>query len=398
MGELPGVPGGPFLPGAEPSPLPGGGPPGIDGIREAGDHPFLVRALLLGRRGWGRVHPNPMVGCVLVRDGVVVGEGWHAEYGGPHAEAVALEAAGAAARGAVAYVSLEPCAHHGKTPPCADALHAAGVARVVYAAADPGPGRGGAERLRALGIPTEGPLLEPARARAENPGFHAGVEGRGWVVLKLAVSMDGRIAEAPGERTPISGPLAGGWVHRLRAGFDAILIGAATARTDDPLLTPRGDVLPRVPPARVVLDPRATLSPEAALFRGASGGAVLVLVGPDADSSRREALAEAGAAVVQVPAGEGGLELSAALDALRARGLHTLLCEGGGRLARSLLEAGRVDRIHLVVAPVLLGGGGVPAFPSGTPERFSPSGRWRRAGPPVAADDDVILTWDREAS
>src|SRR5438128_4335748 len=231
----------------------------------------MERALDLARRGWGRVAPNPLVGAVLLAGDTVVAEGYHAEYGGPHAEVVALQAAGARAHGATLVVNLEPCAHHGKTPPCTEALIAAGVTRVVAAIRDPDPAaRGGAEVLRAKSLAvTFGVLAE--RAAALNAPFlfaHAQAE-RPFVALKLATSIDGRIADAHGSSRWVSGEAAREYVHWLRAGFDAIAVGGTTALKDDPQLTVRGAVAPRRPPVRVVFDRRAMLNETVELIRTA---------------------------------------------------------------------------------------------------------------------------------
>lgn len=376
------------------------------------DRRYLARAVELGRRGWGRVHPNPMVGCVLVRDGRVVGEGWHAEWGGPHAEVQALRAAGPEeARGATAYVSLEPCRHEGKTPPCTRALEAAGIRRVVYGAADPGAtsGGGGAELARA-GIEVEGPAFSGDEARRENPGFFHGDPARPWVCLKLAISLDGRIAAGAGERTSVTGPEVAGVVHRLRAGMDAVLVGARTARVDDPLLTVRvGEVRPRRPPVRVVLDGRGSLSPGARLPTTVSEGPVHLLTTSASGERWRDEMTQQGVRVTVVPGREGRIALAPALHFLRATGIRTLLCEGGGQVAGAFLQAGAVDRLHLAVAPRRFGGGGVPGFPDpsgtagfsalggfrGLPGR-SPEGveAWSRIESPKALGPDVWLTYE----
>ena len=329
------------------------------------DHRHLARAVALGRRGWGRVHPNPMVGCVLVRDGQVVGEGWHEEWGGGHAEVNALAAAGAGgARGATAYVSLEPCRHEGKTPPCTRALQEAGVRRVVYGARDPGErsGGGGLELVRA-GMEVVGPVFDQAKALRENPGFFHRNPARPWICLKLAISLDGAIAAEEGERTAVTGPEVAREVHRLRAGMDAVLVGGRTAQVDDPLLTVRlGGVEPRVPPVRVVLDGRGVL-PVGARLLAAEDGPVHIITTAAAPRAWQEALVAREARVTVVPGRDGRVSLPSALHVLRAEGIRTLLCEGGGRMAAALLHANVVDRLHLAMAPRFFGQTGVPAFP-----------------------------------
>ena len=357
------------------------------------DAGFMDLALELAREGWGRVHPNPMVGAVVVRDDTVVGRGAHREFGGPHAEIEALSDAGEAARGATLYVTLEPCAHHGKTPPCTDAILAAGVKRVVYAVADPHKeAAGGAERLREAGVETEAGV-GAEQARAENALFLAPFAlGRPFVALKLALSLDGRIAARSGERTTITGEAAREEVHRLRAGFDAILVGSTTARVDDPLLNVRHGPAPRVQPARVVVDSKASLSPATRLARTTAKAPVRVLHGPDADPGRLEALSAVGVETLVCPSGDDGIDLESALTALMERGVRTVLCEGGGRIAASLLSADLVDRMYLFQAPLMLGPAGVPAFPF---EGAVPSAAWSMAEA-KRIGGDVLLVVERE--
>lgn len=415
------------------------------------DRGHMERAAELARRGWGRVHPNPMVGCVIVRDGERIAEGWHRELGGPHAEVDALERAGERARGATVHVSLEPCAHHGRTPPCTEALIRAGVARVVFGAADPGAqSGGGAEVLRTAGIEVEGPVWSAKRAYGENPGFFHDAPERPWTLLKLAVSIDGAVAERPGAPTALTGDEAWARTHRLRAGVDAILVGAGTVRADAPRLTARGEPRPRVPPVRVILDPgdawlsRAAASatpgdgslldpdgsplwvaatrpaPSAAVagvdFAGGPGGVSETgsagtgsatsgslrrwlhvsgaesVSGTDPASGDEPMSAAAGAAsraTTTAPSRESAapVNLAALMRELRDAGIGRLLCEGGARLGRSLVAAGLVDRLVLITAPCTLGSGAVSAFP------LQP-GRWEPAGPPEALGRDVWCAWD----
>lgn len=328
------------------------------------DRRFMDRALALAPAGWGRVHPNPLVGAVVVRDGEVVGSGAHREYGGPHAEVEALREAGDRARGATLYVTLEPCAHHGKTPPCSDAILEHGIARVVYAVPDPHPdAAGGAARLREAGVEVVGGV-EEARARKQNATFLTPIErGRPFVALKFGLTLDARIAARPGEPTRITGPESEAEVHRLRGGYDAIMVGGRTARIDDPSLTVRHGPAPRVPPVRVVADPDAELPAESTLVRTAGEVPVLVVAAEDAPPDRVARLESMGVDVERVPRADGGLDLAAALDRLFSRGLRTVFCEGGGRLGAGLMEADRVDRLYIFQTPVVLGSQGVPAFP-----------------------------------
>lgn len=349
----------------------------------------MARALELAGEGWGRVHPNPLVGAVVVRDGEVVGEGAHREYGGPHAEVEALDRAGERARGGTLYVTLEPCNHHGKTPPCTDAILEHGVARVVYAVGDPYPeAAGGANRLRSAGVAVDAGI-EEERARTQNATFLKPIEtDRPFVAVKFGLSMDGRIAAAEGERTRVTGPESEREVHRLRGGFDAILVGGRTARIDDPSLTVRHGPAPRTPPVRVVMDPMAALPPESVLARTARDVPVLLLVAPGAPEDRVSRLERMGVEVEPVPSTETGLSVADALDRLWERGMRTIFCEGGGRLAASLLEADRVDRLYLFHAPVVYGSAGVPAFPG------SAGFRGRRTDVKVLGED-TLITIDR---
>ena len=316
-------------------------------------------ALALAARGLGRVWPNPAVGCILVHEGRVVGRGRTADGGRPHAETVALEQAGGAARGATAYVTLEPCAHHGQTPPCAEALIAAGVARVVVALRDPDPrvDGGGIAMLRAAGVAvTEG--VRAGGARNLQAGFLSRVtRGRPAVTLKLEATLDGRIATASGESRWITGPAARAHVHARRAAHDAVMVGAGTARADDPRLTVRG-MGDRPQPVRIVLSRRLDLSSDLALVRTARETPTW-LVHSDGDPAPFTA---SGAETIRVPATGGHVDLPAALAALGARGLTRVYCEGGGTLAAALLGAGLVDRLELYTAGAAIGAEGVPGL------------------------------------
>ncbi len=332
------------------------------GTFDAADHRWMAQALRLARAGLYTARPNPRVGCVLVRDGRPVGEGAHLRAGGAHAEIHALQAAGIAARGATAYVSLEPCAHHGRTPPCADALVAAGVARVVAAHVDPDPrvaGQGLA-RLAEAGIATASGLLAAA-AEALNRGFVKRMRtGRPWVTVKLAQSLDGRTALDSGESRWITSAEARRDVHRLRARSCAILTGLGTLQADDPALTVRlesGDLpshfdTERDAPLRVLLDPGLQASPRARLF--AAPGRVLVCSAVDRPPAAA-ALAATGAEVLRLPGEPSGLDLAAVLDELGRREVNEVLVEAGATLAGALVAAGLVDELRLYVAPTLLG-------------------------------------------
>ena len=345
--------------------------PPADAARDAA---HMRRALELAARGWGRTWPNPLVGAIVVRDNEIVGEGWHEEYGGPHAEVNALARAGERARGATLYVTLEPCAHWGKTPPCTEAVERAGVARLVHAAEDPGADSGGGgARLAARGVEVVGGV-ERDRARLQNaPFFHVLETGTPFVTLKYALSLDARLAAEPGRPTEVTGAGAREEAHRLRAGYDAIVVGIGTVLADDPRLTVRGPVVPRRPPARVVFDTAARLPLTSGLLRSLDVAPVWVACAQDAPLERRETLAAAGVKVVAVPRAGGGVDLPAALAALHAEGLRALFVEGGGRLGASLLRADLVEWLDLFYAPMLLGEGSVPAFAGVGPD----PGGWR---------------------
>lgn len=321
----------------------------------------MARAIQLARHGWYTTRPNPRVGCVLVKDGRIVGEGAHLKAGEGHAEVQALRQAGELARGADAYVTLEPCSHHGRTPPCADALIQAGVARVCIAMLDSNPlvaGRG-VQKLRDAGITVTHGLLE-ADARALNPGFFRRMEsGLPRVTLKLAASLDGRTAMASGESQWITGPEARADVQRLRAASCAIITGADSLLADDSRLTVRDETLTGLygftQPLRVILDSRLRTPAQAAIFRQPGQTLLMTRAAALQDSADRVlALEQAGALLVQQP-GDGQLELAAVLRELAARGCNEVLVESGARLAGAFLQAGLVQELRLYLAPLLLG-------------------------------------------
>ncbi len=319
----------------------------------------MARALRLARRGLFTTAPNPRVGCVIAHGDEVVGEGWHERAGGPHAEVVALERAGGRARGATVYVTLEPCSHHGRTPPCADALIEAGVARVVAAVADPSPKVAGAglARLREAGIEVACGLME-AQARALNPGFFSRFErGRPWLRCKLAASLDGRTAMASGESRWITSGPARADVQRWRARSGAIVTGIGTVVADDPRLDVRLEQAARQP-ARVVLDSALRFPPEARML--GCGGPVWIFTAPGADAGRRAELERAGAALFELPRGAAGLDLAALLAELARREIDEVLVEAGPTLAGAFVAAGLVDELILYLAPHLMGDGARP--------------------------------------
>lgn len=355
----------------------------------------LSRAVALALNGRGRVSPNPLVGAVVLRDGEAVAEGWHEGPGLPHAEAMALAAAGEAARGATVVCTLEPCSHHGRTPPCADALVAAGVARVVIGLLDPleRDRAQGREVLRAAGVEVavaEGPEAA-ACAELNAPFLTAALTGRPHVTLKLATSLDGKIATATGESRWISGPASRGLVHRWRADSDAVAVGLGTALADDPMLTARDVAGPVRQPARVVFDSGARLPLGSALVRDAGGAPVIVIASDLADPARVAALRDAGVDVVAV-AGEPPARLVAGLEALAARGVQSLFVEGGAGLAGALVAAGAVDRVAWFLAPILIGGEAAPSAIGGEGIAALASAPRLRGVETESVGDDILVT------
>lgn len=338
------------------------------------DRRWVEQALALAVLGEGRTRPNPMVGCVVVRRGRVVGAGYHRALGEPHAETVALEQAGERARGATLYVNLEPCAHHGRTPPCTEAIARAGVRRVVASITDPNPlvnGRG-FERLRAAGVVVDAGVLEGRARRVNRTFLHWHRTGRPWVTLKAASSLDGLLATREGRSRWITGPLARRVAHRCRLRHDAIVVGAETIRRDDPRLTVR---LPGVEahPRIVVLASELRLSPNAKIFRGATRP--LVYGSLDASGEAEAALRDR-AEVRRVPAARGRVDLEAVVEDLGREGLQSVLVEGGGKTLASFLAGGLAHEARLFLAPSLLGArGGTPVVDGDSVE--DPGWGWR---------------------
>ena len=321
---------------------------------------YMQEALVLARKGLGKTSPNPMVGAVIVKKGEMVGGGWHKRAGGAHAEILALGQAGARARGADLYVTLEPCCHFGRTAPCTEAIIAAGIRRVFAAWQDPNPkvnGRGFAA-LRKAGIEVTVGLLE-AEARALNEVYEKYITtGRPFVTLKLACSLDGKIATGKGESRWITGEAARKFVHRLRAQNDAVLVGAATVLADDPEFTVR--LARGRQPRRVILDSRGQI-PSTARILSVSSPSPLLITTSLARKADVERLARAGAEVVVLPRREARVSLEDLMEALGDREITSLLVEGGGKLAAGLLEAGLVDKVWFIIAPMIIGGEDAPS-------------------------------------
>jgi len=359
----------------------------------------MTIALGLAARGLGLVAPNPAVGCVLVKDGVIVGRGWTQPGGRPHAETEALSRAGAAATGATAYVTLEPCAHHGKTPPCADALIAAGITRVVVALRDPDPrvaGRG-VDRLIAAGIAVTTGVCE-AEAESLNRGFLLRLtEGRPLITLKLATSLDSRLATHTGESQWITGPRARAFGHLLRRRHDAVMVGSGTVLADNPRLTVRLPGLETRPPLRVIVDGRLRTPLTSWLVAEATLVPTCLITLAHSDPLRRRVYQDAGVDVVLVdPDADGALDLRAAFQALGKKGLTRVLVEGGATLAAGLLHADLIDRLAWFRGAGIIGGDGLAAIKSFGVDALADQPRFARLEI-IQLGDDILETFERAA-
>jgi diaminohydroxyphosphoribosylaminopyrimidine deaminase/5-amino-6-(5-phosphoribosylamino)uracil reductase len=331
-------------------------------MRRADDERFMARALALAVQGQGLVEPNPQVGCVIVRDGAVVGEGFHARFGGPHAEMVALERAGEAARGATVYVTLEPCCHQGKTPPCTEALRRAGVARVAAAIKDPFArvNGGGFAALEAAGVSCDVGVLAAEALHVTAPYRKLLATGRPWIIAKWAMTLDGKIATRAGDSRWISSEASRAVVHQLRGRADAIMIGSGTARADDPLLTARpADVADvRRTATRIVVDSAASLSPTSRLVQTAADVPVIVAAADSAPKSAVQFLTERQVEVVHCAGSQHAERLDSLLVELGRRRMTNVMAEGGGRLLGTLFEMRAIDEVHVFIAPKFVGGAG----------------------------------------
>ncbi|CAN5191941.1 bifunctional diaminohydroxyphosphoribosylaminopyrimidine deaminase/5-amino-6-(5-phosphoribosylamino)uracil reductase RibD [soil metagenome] len=360
---------------------------------------YMQLALALGRRGQGRTWPNPAVGAVIVRDGVIVGRGWTQPGGRPHAEPEALKRAGEAARGATLYVTLEPCSHFGKSPPCADAIIAAGIARVVSAVEDPNPEVGGQghARLRAAGISVDVGLCAEEAAHDHAGHFLRVREKRPFVILKLAVSADDKIAAAGHRPVAITGEAAKARVHLLRAQSDAILVGIGTVLADDPLLTCRLPGLAAQSPVRVVLDRALRMPGESRLFHSAREHSLWVMTSDLSEAPAAMKLGAAGAQVIRVPVSPApmpGLDLKSVLNALSERGITRLMVEGGARVASSFLSAGLADEVWLLRGLASIGMDGIPALDPQPLSVVTRSPHWRMRATETL-DKDTLTIYER---
>lgn len=355
------------------------------------DRCCMARALELARRGQGAVEPNPLVGCVIAQGERIVGEGWHTRFGGPHAEIEALAAAGSDAAGATLYVTLEPCCHHGKTPPCTAALIRAAVRRVVIAHQDPFPqvaGRG-MEELRQAGVQVELGLLEQEARQLNAPYLKLIRSGRPWILAKWAMTLDGKLATRTGSSQWISGEASRRRVHQLRGRVDAVLVGRRTAEVDDPLLTARPPG-PRVA-TRIVVDSQARLAQDSQLVRTAREVPVLLAVGPAATAADCRRLTDAGCEVWAGAADDPAERLLLLLDELGQRRMTNVLVEGGGRLLGSLFDAGEIDEVHVFIAPRLAGGQAAVSAVGGRGVEQMSQARWLQTPIVERLDEDVYF-------
>ncbi|MBI1393824.1 MAG: bifunctional diaminohydroxyphosphoribosylaminopyrimidine deaminase/5-amino-6-(5-phosphoribosylamino)uracil reductase RibD [Alphaproteobacteria bacterium] len=357
---------------------------------------FMQEAIALARRGRQTAAPNPMVGCVLVRDGRIVGRGWHRSPGCAHAEVAAIADAGAAARGATAYVTLEPCNHTGRTRPCVDAIIAAGIGEVVYALPDPNPvAAGGADRLRAAGVETTSGLCKDEARELVRGWLHALQRKRPLVIAKAAMSLDGRIAAPSGESKWLTGPAARRIGHELRADCDAILVGVGTLTADDPSLTARLDDA-TLAPLRVVLDTNGA-SPIGAKAFERSGRGALILTTEQCSQSQARMFRDCGVDVaICGRSANGRVDLDDALAALADRGVLSVMVEGGGKALGAFLDEDLIDEIHLFYAPMLLGGGRA-AFDGRGVARIADAGGFDFDAPRAVGPDFVVRGRRRRA-
>ena len=345
----------------------------------------MDEALALARRGWGQTAPNPLVGAVLYKGDQKISEGFHARFGEAHAEASAIASAGASANGSTLYVTLEPCAHHGKTPPCVDAITAAGISRVVAAVADPNPvAKGGAERLRAAGVTVDIGIRENEARELNAPFFNAVSSERPWVTLKLALSLDGAISGAERLSGWLTGEASRNEVQSMRAASDGIAIGVQTALADNPQLTARTNPPPRIPPLRIVFDRSARISRQNILVTTAREVPTLIVTTPSTTLPRE--LERAG---VQHLAAD---DLDDALKQLKQRGVLSLLVEGGAGLAASFLAGDYVDRLVIFRAPVILGEGALGAFSGISSQEIDHAPRFKLLET-RALGDDVMTSY-----
>jgi diaminohydroxyphosphoribosylaminopyrimidine deaminase/5-amino-6-(5-phosphoribosylamino)uracil reductase len=338
------------------------------------DRQFMRRALDLAVKGAGFVSPNPMVGAVVVKDGQVIGQGYHQSVGGPHAEVHALDAAGSSARGATLYVTLEPCNHFGRTPPCTQKIMEAGIRRVVVAMADPDPTvkGGGNGYLASQGIEVECGVCEQSARQLNESFIKFKTTGRPFVILKMAATLDGRIATRTGDARWVTGEAARSRVHEMRHAMDAIMVGIGTVEADDPRLTARLANGRGIDPVRIILDTNLKLRPKARILTSASTAATYVACAPHADQQKKKRLIEKGAKILEIPLRDAYIDLTQLMQRLGTMGITSVLVEGGGQVATGALNSDIVDKVALFYAPKLLvSDQGVPMCRGQGPEKMT---------------------------
>ncbi|NOY70265.1 MAG: bifunctional diaminohydroxyphosphoribosylaminopyrimidine deaminase/5-amino-6-(5-phosphoribosylamino)uracil reductase RibD [Deltaproteobacteria bacterium] len=326
------------------------------------DTDYMQQALTLAEKGRGYTSPNPMVGAVVVKDGEIVGRGWHKKAGGPHAEVNAIADAGKKAVGAALYVTLEPCNHQGRTPPCTRAILSAGICRVVVAMADPNPdvAGGGHAYLRAAGVEVTTGVCEKDALRLNEAFVRFVRTKRPFVILKCAATLDGRIATSAGDSKWVTGPESRKYVHELRHAADAIMVGIGTVRSDDPSLTTRIEGRQGKDPVRIILDTRLTISEDAVALRQKSEAKTIIVTGPGNFGEKAARIIAGGAELIEAPVSSAGIDLDRLMEILGRRGISSLLIEGGSRVAASAISSSIVDKVCFFYAPKILGGDGVP--------------------------------------
>lgn len=354
------------------------------------DTHYMKMALALAEKGRGHTSPNPLVGAVAVKDDTIVGKGWHKAAGGPHAEVNALDEAGSRARGGTLYVTLEPCNHQGRTPPCTERIIAAGLQRVVIATADPNPSvtGGGADYLRAKGISVSTGICDEA-ARRQNEAFFKFVRtGRPFVILKCAATLDGRIATRTGDSKWVTGPAARRFVHQLRHASDAIMVGVGTVKADNPSLTTRLEDSQGTDPHRIILDTRLSIPEDAKVLQMESTSDTFIVFNHALDQEKAGRLADKGVRLIQVPLKDRWLDLPAVLERLGEKNMTSLLIEGGSRVMGSAIRSAIADKVHFFYAPKILGGDdGIPVCSGSGPEQMAGS---------VPIDDISVRRFDED--
>lgn len=351
---------------------------------------YMKMALALAEKGRGYTSPNPLVGAVAVKDDIIVGKGWHKAAGGPHAEVNALDEAGSRALGGTLYVTLEPCNHQGRTPPCTDRIIAAGLQRVVIATADPNPSvtGGGADYLRAKGVSVSTGICDEA-ARRQNEVFFKFVRtGRPFVILKCAATLDGRIATRTGDSRWVTGPTARRFVHQLRHASDAIMVGVGTVKADNPSLTTRLEGAEGMDPHRIILDTRLSIPEDAKVLQMESTSDTFIVFNHALDQEKPGRLADKGVKLIQAPLKDRWLDLSAVMERLGEKSMTSLLIEGGSQVMGSAVRSAIADKVHFFYAPKILGGDdGIPVCSGSGPEQMSGS---------VPIDDIMVKRFDED--